>query len=81
MDFLGFFDFISNSVLMPITALATCILVAFIIKPKSVIDEVQLNGRFKQKKMFSFVIRYIAPVFIIAILISSVLEAFKIIEF
>lgn len=81
MDFLGFFDFISNSVLMPITAFATCILVAFIIKPKSVIDEVQLNGRFKQKKMFSFVIRYIAPVFIIAILVSSVLEAFKIIEF
>ncbi|MBE6727475.1 MAG: sodium-dependent transporter [Ruminococcaceae bacterium] len=80
-DFLGFFDFVSNSVLMPITAFATCILVAFVLKPKSVIEEVQLNGKFKQKGMFSFVIRYVAPVFIIAILVSSVLEALGVIEF
>ncbi len=80
MQLLDFFDFTSNSVLMPIVALMTCILVGYIIKPKSVIDEVELNGKFKSKYMFSAMIRYIAPICILAILISSVLSAFGIIS-
>ncbi len=78
MQFLDFFDFISNSVLMPIVALFTCIFVGYVIKPKTVIEEIELNGKFKRKKLFEVVIKYIAPIFIVLILVSSVLDAFGI---
>ena len=76
MQFLDFFDFASNSVLMPIVALATCIFVGYFLKPKAVIDEVELTGRFKSRGMFTVVIRYVAPVCILAILVSAILSAF-----
>ncbi len=81
MQFLDFFDFISNSIIMPVVAIATCIFVGFVLKPKAVIEEVQLEGeKFRMRGMFSVVIRFIAPVCILAILISSVLSAFGIIK-
>ena len=78
MDILTFFDFLTNSLMMPIIALSTAIFVGFILKPKTVIEEVEISGRFKLKGMFSVVIRYIAPVFIIIILVSSILDGFGI---
>ncbi len=80
MDFLTFFDFISNSVIMPIVALFTSIFVGYIIKPKSVIEEAELTGTFKSKALFTFVIKYFAPICIVLILVSSVLSAFGIIS-
>ena len=80
MQFLDFFDFTSNSILMPIAAFATCLFVGYFLKPKAIIDEVELSGPFKSRKMFTVVIRYIAPVCILAILISSILGAFGIIH-
>ncbi len=74
MDFLTFFDFISNSVIMPIVAILTCVFVGHIIKPESVIEEVELTGPFKAKKLFVVMVKYIAPICILLILISSVLE-------
>ena len=75
MQFLDFFDFISNNVLMPIVALLTCIFVGYVIKPKSVIDEVKISSKFKREKIFVFIIKYAAPVCIVLILVSSVLDA------
>ena len=80
MQFLDFFDFASNSVLMPIVALCTCVFVGFFLKPKTIIAEVEESGVFKQKKLFSVVIRYIAPICILLILTSSVLSAFGVIS-
>ena len=80
MQILDFFDFISNSVLMPVVALLTCIFVGFVLKPKALIDEIELTAPFKQKKFFSLAIRYIAPVCILLILLSSVLSAFGVIK-
>ena len=79
-QFLDFFDFISNSVIMPIVALLTCILIGYIIKPQALIEEIEQGGKFKRKALFTIVIKYIAPVFIVAILIFSVLEGFGIIK-
>ena len=73
-DFLDFFDFISNSVLMPIAAFLTCIFVGYIIKPKEIIDEVESSGEFKRKPLFLVMVKYIAPICIVAILVFSVLE-------
>ena len=78
--FLDFFDFISNSVLMPVVALLTCIFVGYVIKPKTLIEEAELSGKFSGKKLFTIIIRYIAPICIILILGFSVLEAFGIVK-
>ena len=75
MTFLDMSDFASNSVLMPIVALLTCIFVGYVIKPKALIEEIELTGPFKAKTLFTIVIKYIAPVCIVLILISSVLDA------
>ena len=75
MAFLDFFDFTSNSVLMPIVAFLTCILVGYIIKPKALIEEIEIGGKFKRKTLFTVVIKYIAPVCIVLILVSSILDA------
>ena len=74
LSFLDFFDFVSNSVLMPITAFLTCIFVGYILKPKSLIDEISLTGKFKSEKLFTIVIKYFAPICIVLILVSSVLS-------
>ncbi len=78
MAFLDFFDFISNSVIMPIVAFLTCVFVGYFIKPKTLIDEIELTGKFKQKGLFTIMVKYIAPIFIVLILLSSVLGAFGI---
>lgn len=79
MQVLDFFDFISNSILMPIVAFATCIFIGYFLKPQALVDEIELTGEFKQKKFFSLAIRYVAPVCILLILLSSVLSALGII--
>ena len=77
MQFLDLFDFLSNSILMPIVAFFTCIFVGYVIKPKAVIDEVETNGvKFKLKKLFTVVIKYVAPILIVIILVASILQAF-----
>ena len=78
--FLDFFDFISNSVMMPIVALITCIFVGYVLKPKALILEAEECGnKFKSKALFTVVIKYIAPVCIVLILGFSVLEALGVI--
>ena len=78
MQILDFFDFASNSVMMPILAILTCVFIGFIIKPSTLSEEVELTGTFKRKKMFEVMIKYIAPVCILLILVSSILDAFGI---
>ncbi len=79
LSILDFLDFLSNSVLMPIVGMFTCIFVGFIIKPKTITDEVELNGRFREKKFYNVMVKWIAPVCILAILISSVLNTLGIV--
>ena len=80
LSFLDFFDFISNSVIMPIVALITCILVGYVIKPKAIIEEIELGGKFKRKTLFTIMIKYIAPIFIVGILVFSIFEGMGIIK-
>ena len=70
---LDFFDFFSNNILMPIVALFTCILIGYVAKTKIIEDEIELNSKFKSVKMYRIMMKYIAPVFMLAIFISSVI--------
>lgn len=78
LQFLDFFDFISNSVLMPIVALLTCIFVGYVLKPRAIIEEIETTAPFKGQKLFTFVVKYLAPICIVLILISSILDVFGI---
>ncbi len=80
LSILDMFDFFSNSILMPIVALLTCLFVGYIIKPKSLCDEIELTGKFKRKKLFVVMIKYIAPICIVLILITSVLDVLGIMK-
>ncbi len=70
---LDFFDFISNSILMPIVAIATCIFVGFIIKPQTIIDEIKQSSKFGCAGAWAFMIKYVAPILVALILITNIL--------
>ncbi len=73
MQFLDFFDFLTNSVMMPLAAMATCLLVIRIITVEKLADEVTKNGApFKRKAIFNFMIKYLCPFFVAIILFSSI---------
>ncbi len=72
-DILTFFDFLSNNIMMPIVALITCILIGYFTGTRYVEDEVQLNSRFKSKKLYRVMVRFICPIFMVTIFISSIL--------
>ena len=77
MQFLDFFDFLTNSVMMPIAAIATCLLVSRVIGVKRIEKEVLLEeSTFRRKNIFNFMIQYLCPIFAAIILISSVANAF-----
>ena len=80
MQFLDFFDFITNSVMMPIAAIATCLLVSKVVGVDKIEEEITKDGQaFRRKKIFCFMIKYLCPLFAAIILISSVANAFGII--
>ncbi len=74
MAFLDFFDFITNSVIMPIVAILTCILIGHIVGVKVVHEEVLLNGEFRRQKLYDVMIRWIAPILLVAILAGELLK-------
>lgn len=75
MAFLDFFDFISNSVLMPVVAFLTCILIGHFVGTKIVADEVERNFAFRRKRLFEVMVRWVAPIMIVCILAGELLKA------
>lgn len=77
MQMLDFFDFLTNSVMMPIAAIATCLLVSRKMGVEKIEEEMTLeNSKFKRKRIFNFMIKYLCPIFAAIILVSSVANAF-----
>ncbi len=69
---LDIMDYISNQIFMPVVAIGTCILVGWIVKPETVIQEATKNGEtFGRKGLFIVMIKYIAPVMLFALLLVS----------
>ena len=81
MQFLDFFDFLTNSVMMPISAICICLLVSRVIGVDKIAEEIKShNNPFKREKIFNFMIKYVCPIFATIILLSSVANAFGIIK-
>lgn len=65
-------DYISNFVLMPVVAIAACVLVGWVLGPKSVIEEVTRNGeRFGREKLYVAMVKIVAPVLLVFLLLQS----------
>ena len=69
---LDLMDYISNYVLMPVISIATCILIGWMVKPKTVIDEVKRNGEpFGRQKLYVVMIKFITPVLLLLLLLQA----------
>jgi len=69
---LDILDYISNSVLMPVVAIATCILVGWVVKPKTIIDEITLGGvKFGREKLYVVMVKYVTPIMLLVLLLQS----------
>ena len=80
LTILDMWDFLSNSVLMPVVALLTCIFVGYVVKTKTITDEVKSStDKFKSEKLYVILIKYFSPILIVGILISSILNGLGII--
>lgn len=79
LSLLDFFDFVGNNILMPIVSLLTCLFVGYVLGPRVLIAEARLKRR--EAALFAVVIRFVAPVFIVLILVSSLLDALRISSF
>lgn len=69
---LDIMDYISNNALMPIVAIATCILIGWVVKPEYVIDEAEKTGhKFGRKHLYIIMIRFVAPLLLLVLLLKS----------
>ncbi len=69
---LDLMDYISNNLLMPIVAIGTCILIGWVLKPKTMIDEVEKGGfKFSRRKLYVVMIKFIAPLLLVILLLKS----------
>lgn len=65
-------DYASNSIMMPLISLLTCILIGWVMKPKWIIDEIESSGHaFRRKRIYAFTIRYAAPVLLVVLFLQS----------
>ena len=76
MQFLDFFDFITNSALMPVVAAATCIFIGYVLTPESIVEEVESSGHpMRSKKLYVVMVKSFAPLLVVAILVSEICRA------
>ncbi|MCR4789120.1 MAG: sodium-dependent transporter [Lachnospiraceae bacterium] len=69
---LDIMDYISNNLLMPVVTIGTCILIGWFVGPDYIISEVTRNGeRFRRKGLYIVMIKYIAPVMLLALLLKA----------
>lgn len=80
MNFLDFFDFITNSLMMPIAAFTTCILVIRVVGFERIAKEIEQSSAFKRKKLYQVFIKYFAPICLLIILLSSIASVLGIIS-
>ena len=65
-------DYISNYVLMPVVAIASCILIGWVVKPKTILDEITLGGvRFHREKLYVVMVKVVTPIMLLFLLLQS----------
>ena len=80
MEILDFFDFLTNSLMMPVAAFATGIFVVKAVGLDNISKEVKLSSKFRFEGMYRVFIRSVAPIFVVVILLSSILSVLGILN-
>ncbi|MBQ0111226.1 MAG: sodium-dependent transporter, partial [Oscillospiraceae bacterium] len=81
LDWLTFFDEVTNTVLMPICALFSCLAIGWFIKPKNAVKEMEEHGD-KSKinpvlaAAYSVMVKFVTPALIILIEIFGIISKF-----
>lgn len=70
---LDFFDYVSNSLIMPVVAFLTCIFIGYVMKPKNFVKDIKPEGKFKSEKLYVVMIKYLAPLFTLIILVTNII--------
>ncbi len=71
---LDLLDFLSNNLLMPITAIGTCLMIGWAAKPETIIAEATKNGeKFRNRALYIAMVKVIAPALLTILLIQSIL--------
>ena len=69
---LDILDYLSNYILMPVVAISTCIFIGWVVKPKTIIDEVTLGGhKFSRQKLYVVMVKFITPVLLTVLLLQA----------
>ena len=75
MQFLDFFDFLTNSVMMPISAISICVLCLKVIGIDRITKEVTKNGAaFRREKVYTVTLRYFCIICLLIILLTSIAQ-------
>ena len=80
MDILSFFDFLTNSVMMPVAAMAIIVLILKYIRLDRIEAEITQSSAFKRRSVYRFVVKYLAIALLVVILVSSICDAFGLIH-
>ena len=69
---LDILDYISNYIMMPVVSIATCVFIGWVVKPKTVIEEVTLNGtQFRREKVFVVMVKFVTPLLLTLLLLQA----------
>ena len=69
---LDLLDYASNNLLMPLIGILTCILIGWVCKPQTIIDEITLNGeKFGRRGLYKVMIKFVAPILLFVILLTG----------
>ena len=69
---LDIFDYLSNNIFMPVVAIGTCILIGWVVKPLTVIEEATKNGeKFGRRLLYIAMVKVVAPILLFVLLLGS----------
>ncbi len=74
MHLLEILDYLVNNLFMPLGAIATCIFVGYIIKPNSIMDELESNGEYINHSFYNIMIKYVCPILLAVLMITGILS-------
>ena len=77
---LDLFDFVSNTVMMPIVAIMTCLFVGWVMKPKTLVDEVRISSKFRLAGAYSVMIKFVAPILVFVVMLAYIAAQFGLIS-
>ena len=74
VGWLGFFDTLANSILVPIVAILLCLFFGYVVKTTYLEEEIETSSDFRLKPFFRPMIKYVCPILITIILVMGILN-------